>query len=374
MRVTFLSPGLAAAGGHPRHLAERGHDVRIALTDQRPRQEGRDGRAAVVAVEQALGTACDVAIATTWDAAVRLLEVPATRHALWVDGFGHHRLGSWQAERVAAALVYDLPVDFLCAGAWVEEAVGDLRPEARRLLAREGLDHDAALEREPPHGTGVRVLVDRRWEPDPPAGALPGAGAAEELRTGDRWRQYARADVLVMLNPVDGVLGSPLEAMRGGCVPVVLPAGGQAELVEHGVTGIVAGFEDPRGLERWLARLQADRELLERLRRGAVERASAWPGWDQAAGELEAALEQLLADEPPAQAAWPVRLMGDAMAGVAVLRNDHFILAGELERLQADHAYQAARRARELWQRPRLRPLRAVSQPVLRAARKRLGP
>ena len=371
MRVTFLAPRLSAAGAHPRHLAARGHDVRVALTDERPAQEGRDGRAAVVAVEEALGQPGDVAIATTWDAAVRLLEVPATRHALWVDGFGHHRLGSWQAERVAAALVYDLPVDFLCAGAWVEEALAELRAEARRLLARQGLDHDAVLPREPAGGPNLRVLVDRRWEPDPGA---PGVVRGEELRAQDRWRQYARADVLVMLDPVDGVLGSPLEAMRAGCVPVVLPAGGQGELVEHGVTGIVAEPEDSRGLEAWLRRLEADPELLERLRRSAVERASAWPGWEEAGRELEAALERLLAEEFPAQAGWPVRLMADAMAGVAVLRNDHFILAGELERLQADHAYQAARRARELWQRPRLRPLRAVSQPVLRAARKRLAP
>jgi hypothetical protein len=374
MRVTFLAPRLSAAGAHPRHLAAREHDVRIALTDERPAQEGRDGRAAVVAVEDVLGRDCDVAVATTWDAAVRLLEVPATRHALWVDGFGHHRLGSWQAERVAAALVYDLPVDFLCAGAWVEEALAEHRPEARRLLAREGLDHEAALPREAPDGDGLRVLVDRRWEPDPGADGGPGAALGEPLRAEDRWQQYARADVLLMLNPVDGVLGSPLEAMRAGCVPVVLPAGGQAELVEHGVTGIVAEPEDPRGLDAWLRRLDADRPLLERLRAAAVERATAWPGWTQATEELEAALARLVAEEPPAEAAWPVRLMADAMAGVAVLRNDHFILAGELRRLEGDQAYQAAQRARELWQRPRLRPLRAVSQPVLRAARKRLAP
>ena len=42
--------------------------------------------------------------------------------------------------------------------------------------------------------------------------------------------------------------------------------------------------------------------------------------------------------------------MADAMAGVAVYRNDHYVLAGELKRLQDDQAYKAAQRARELWQ------------------------
>lgn len=366
MRVTFLSPRLGDAGGHPRRLAARGHDVVVALTDDRPAQEGRDGAARVLAVEDALAPARDVAIATTWDAAVRLFEVPAARHALWVDGFGHHRLGTWQAERIAAALVYDLPVDFLCAGTWVQDALAELRPEARRVLAREGLDHAAVRPRVAPPDGRLRVLADRRWELE------PSPGSVEELRTPDRWAQLARSDVLLMLNPVDGVLGSPLEAMRAGCVPIVVPAGGQGELVEHLRSGIVAEPEDPRGLERWLERLQADRTLLERLRAAAVERASRWPSWEDASAELEAALEGLLAEPLPDDAAWPTRLMGDAMAGVAILRNDHFILAGELERLQADHAFQAAQRARELWQRPRLRPLRAVSRPVLRAARKRL--
>ena len=371
MRVTFLSPRLAAAGSHPRCLAARGHEVLIALTDERPAQEGRDGAAAVVAVEDALQRPCDVAVATTWDAAVRLFEVQATRHALWVDGFAHHRLGSWQAERVAAALVYDLPVDFLCAGRWVEEALAELRPQARRLLAREGIDHDAVQPRVAAPGAGLRVLVDRRWADD---STSDGGPRGEDLRTADRWSQYARSDVLVMLDPVDGVLGSPLEAMRAGCVPIVLPAGGQSELVEHLVSGIVAEWEDARGLQRWLERLEADPPLLRRLGGAAMGRGLEWPSREGAGAELEAALEELVAEPQPPDAAWPTRLMADAMAGVAVLRNDHFILAGELERLQADHAFQAARKARELWQRPRLRPLRAVSRPVLRAARKRLGP
>jgi hypothetical protein len=53
--------------------------------------------------------AFDVAVATSWEATAHLFSARAQRFAFWVDGFAHHRLGSWQAERIAAALAYDLP-------------------------------------------------------------------------------------------------------------------------------------------------------------------------------------------------------------------------------------------------------------------------
>jgi hypothetical protein len=85
---------------------------------------------------------------------------------------------------------------------------------------------------------------------------------------------------------------------------------------------------------------------------------------------LAGALERLVAEPPPERSAWPVRLMADAMAGAAVFRNDHFVLAGELERVQNDEAYQAAAALRD-----RLRGTRLarVAGPAARAARKRLG-
>src|SRR4051812_45371010 len=85
-------------------LGER-HDVTLALTESRPggRRGARFGDARAVAVEAAVQDRFDLAVATSWDTTVRLLEVPADRHAFWVDELGHHRLGRWQVERIAAA-------------------------------------------------------------------------------------------------------------------------------------------------------------------------------------------------------------------------------------------------------------------------------
>jgi hypothetical protein len=380
VKVCLLVPALPSLdpsdpiARHAEGLARAGHDVVLGITDQRPSGTAQVAGVEAIAVEDVLPRAFDVAMACSWQATVRLFEVRAARHAFWVDGFGFERLGSWQTERIAALLAYDLPVDFVCAAPWVQRALAERRPEARRLLARTGLDHARFESADRGSGEGaLRVLIDERGAG---AAAAEQATAPIEVTILDRARraeQCRDADVLVMLDPVDGVLTTPLEAARGGVVPMVLPAGGQEDLVEHLVSGIVATPEDPRGAGRWLDRLAADRELLARLRAGARERASAWPSWDDANDELEGALTTLLEEEPPAQLRWPVRLMADAMAGVAVYRNDHYVLAGELERLQADEAYQAATMLRARWQgSARLGPVRRAAAPIVRAARRRL--
>lgn len=344
MRLMVLAPELPS-GALAEQLAElvrRGHDVTVGLTDRRPPAPGDLHGARVLSVEDALRDECDVALATTWDSTVRLFEAQATRYAFRVDGFGHHRLGAWQAERIAAALAYDLPVDFIATAPWVQRVLEEHRPDARMLVAR---------------------------EPAPPAVEPAPAGAQLKVATDDE--DFTGADVYVFTNAVDGVLGRPLHAMRAGAVPIVLPAGGQEDLITHLENGIVATPEDDRGVERWIERLDADRELLARLKQAA--RDTPWPDASEAGDELEQALLGILGTEPPPQTHWPTRLMADAMAGVAVYRNDHYVLSGELKRLQEDEAYKAAQRARVIWQHnPKLVPVRRLAKPLVKRAKNRL--
>jgi O-antigen biosynthesis protein len=398
VKVCLLSPGLPgtdpgdAVGAHARGLAARdGVEVTLALTQHRPggARGAAVGGARAVAVEDAIAAGgYDVAVATDWTSTARLFEVPATRHAYWVDGFAHHRIGAWNAERIAAQLSYDLPVDFLAASEAVAAGLADLRPEARCLVVRGGVDKavfapDGAA---PAAGGGpLRVVIVELPEDDPgrewAAGAL--AEAAEPHRASTlpagaaaaaRAAAFREADVVVMLSAVDGVLRAPLEAMHCGATVIVMPVAETPELVRHAENGIVAEPDDVRGAGRWLDHLARDGEWLGRLRGEASATAAAWPSADDAAGEMAAALARLVAEPPPQDARWPVRLMADAMAGVAVYRNDHFVLAGELKRIQDDEAYQAATALRDrLRSSPRLAGLRRVAAPAARAARKRLG-
>jgi hypothetical protein len=133
--------------------------------------------------------------------------------------------------------------------------------------------------------------------------------------------------------------GSPVPAMLAGSAPIVLPA--NAGPVEHMVSGLIAEPDDPGDVERLQAQLAADPELAARLGEGAR---AAVAGWPSDASEIEAALIEILGSEPPDAARWPHRLMGDLMAGVALLRQDHFAASAYIKRLEGDETMLAARK------------------------------
>lgn len=220
--------------------------------------------------------AFDVALATSWQATVPLFGVQATRYVELVSGFEFEAMGAWQAERLAAQIALDLPVDFIATDASVRAALVELRPDARVLLAR-----------------------------------LPFVPA-----------------------PADVVLeGSPVPAMLAGRAPIVLPS--NAGPVEHMVSGLVAEPDDPSDVERLRGLVASDPALAGRLAEGARAAVAGWPG---DASEVAAALAEILASPPPESARWPHRLMGDLMAGVALLRQDHFTAAGYIKRLESENA------------------------------------
>jgi glycosyltransferase involved in cell wall biosynthesis len=64
---------------------------------------------------------------------------------------------------------------------------------------------------------------------------------------------------------------STVEAMAGGCVPVVINKGGQSEIVEHGISGFVWNTLDE--LKNYTARLMSDDNLLRQMSAGARMRA-----------------------------------------------------------------------------------------------------
>jgi hypothetical protein len=391
VRVLFLIPSLPAAAP----IAEYARRLDAAVATDVPGEE------------------FDVAIATDWTMTARLFEVRATRFAFWVDHFAHRRMGTWQAERFAAQLAYDLPVDFIAAAPWVRDTLADLRPDARTVLvttpALEAAP-SAALEAAPsaapeaapsaapeagraaaeagrsaPEAARSAAPEAARSAPEAAGSADPAAGrsAAAPLRVhlagdGDERAALAAmdepaeeapldgADVVVMLSTVDGVLGAPLAGFRAGATAVVGPAHDAQDLVVHGENGFVADADDIRGAARYLDQLARDRDLLARLREAAAATGARWPSWDDAATEMKGALERIVAEDPPVQAQWPVRLMGDAIAGAAVFRQEIATLTAEVHRMQNEDAYRVAVQVRQ-----KLSPLKRALGAVRRRLRRR---
>jgi hypothetical protein len=369
--VCFLSPALPgpdpgdAVGAYVRSLAaDHGLSVTLALTD--PPAGGtpsRLGSARVVPISDALTERYDVAVAASWRAAVRLFEVDATRHASFVERLEHDHMSAWQAERMVAAISYDLPVDFLAASERVAGELAQLRPDARCLLVRSGVAKGVFAAgrgggggplRVAACGEAARAVVEAMTEPHEVEILGPDAGASARA-TG-----LARSDVAVVLDDERRAR----EAMHAGAACVATVEG----VVAHDADGLVTAPVDVADGARALDLLARDRELLGRLRAGALRTAGACPSIDDATAAMAGALERLVAEPAGDAARWPVRLMADATAVAALFHNELHGYAQELERLRCDEAYVLATRARELLERPPY----ARARRLLRAARRRI--
>jgi glycosyltransferase involved in cell wall biosynthesis len=101
------------------------------------------------------------------------------------------------------------------------------------------------------------------------AAPLVARGAARLLGVVPHEEALARLvdhDVYVMTSAFEGLPNALLEAMRAGCVPVVSDIrSGIPELVEDGVTGLVAPVGDIAAFAERLERLWRDPELRRRL-------------------------------------------------------------------------------------------------------------
>ncbi len=314
-------------------LRARGHDVVLALVEQRPAGAGGPHG---VAVEEALEGEYDVAVAASWEGAIRLFEVRAPRFVVWADGFGHERLGSWQAERIAAALAYDLPTDFVAAGPWVAAALRERRPDARVLQARRACAvparDDAPQAR--PAGTPLRVAARR----GPRAGR---AGAPGAVRRGGRARPARHGRRRARRRRWRPRAAASSRSWRPPAGPATSSSTGRAGSSSRPRTSRGSG----RGCSAWRPTATCSpgcgRGALQAARGLAGPRGRRRGARGGAAGDRRAPAAR--------RRRWPVRLMADALAGVAVYRNDHFTLSGELKRVQEDRAVQTALRARDAW-------------------------
>src|SRR5213596_639034 len=123
LRLCVLAEGLNA-GDDPvaRVTAELSadHEVVVALTE---REISVGGGAVPVA---SVSGSFDVALATSWQTTVHLFGIDAARYAELVCALEFEAMGAWQAERLAAVLALDLPVDFVSTDPGVRDALAEL--------------------------------------------------------------------------------------------------------------------------------------------------------------------------------------------------------------------------------------------------------
>jgi O-antigen biosynthesis protein len=371
MRVCFLLHELGKAGGmgvvtgHAERLRGRGWDAEVVLADAVDDREW------------------DFALATWWETAEALWRVNARRRGMFLQSFEERYYRDDELlERLGAATVLGLPVDYLAVGDWMREVLADVRPDARCVVVRNGIDKDVfrapgAGPRAARSDGPLRVLVEgnpHMWLKaiDDAVAAVEAMAEPVELTRIDGGRDaagmaeaYGSHDVLLKLSRVEGVALPPIEAMHCGTPCVVTPHTGHDEYVVHRENGLVVGFDDVPATAAALDELARDRGLLARLSEGALRTAAAWPSAPQSTDALAAALEQLAAAPPPGVAPALAALHARQRLSIELGRSqlgeltwnrrayeherDALVrVQAELDDVRAERAYQTAVRARNI--------------------------
>jgi len=350
MRVAFLVAGQGRSGGmgviraHARHLREH-EGIEAVLVDVGgagpPSPTRRTADVPVRSLVSLDGTPFDVAVATWWTTADHLWDVPATARAVLLQSPDARYYREHEApDRLGATIVLALPVHWLVVSERLETTVRVVAPDARVWRVPPGIDKSTFKPAPPcdggPRSSGsasrpvtspvdggpLRVLVEGQpslWfkavpeavaavramsapatvtvvAPEP-AGDLGADRVAGGLGPAGMAALYAEHDVLLKLSRFEG-LGLPvLEAFHVGRPCVATPFG---DLVEHGVNGLVAGFDDGPGTVAALDRLASDPALRARLGEGALATAAAWPDVHAGSAAFADALRELAAAPSPA--------------------------------------------------------------------------
>ena len=241
----------------------------------------------------------DAAVAIGWRPCLHVFRVDAQKYAYYVPAMQDAQLWHGDERRLLAALTYDLPLTLIAANRAIANGLEERAPGREIVVVEPGIARDGVAASAP--GTASAPL--RVASTGPADEILARASAPVEAA------ELASADVLLELAPADTPLTQAPQAMLAGVVPIVTPFDGHDELITDGESGIVVGFDDVPGTARALDTLARDRELLARLRAGALQRADSIPTPDDAAAALLAALEAA----PPATER-PQRLLLNALA------------------------------------------------------------
>ena len=352
MRIAFVVNDLQLSGGvgvvveHARQLsAHHGMQVELVLARSQDEPEWAFRGLADVAVhgmDVARASHYDIALATWWETVAPALELPAERHAYFVQSLEDRFYRPGEPQRLAAALTHDVPVPVITEARWIAETLEALAPERRCLLVRNGIAKDvfAPPAAPPPRDGPLRILIEGNasWfkgvpdafaatremreprhvtvvtpERSKPAGADRRVGP---LSHAEMARAYADADVVLKLSRVEGMFGPPLEGFHMGATCVVTGVTGHEEYVVHGENGLVVEWDDPRGTSRALDLLARDRALLHRLRYGALATARGWPSWEQQGTVMAGALREVARRPALARHVFDARMQAELRGGV----------------------------------------------------------
>ncbi len=109
---------------------------------------------------------------------------------------------------------------------------------------------------------------------------------------------YRSCDVLVKLSYVEGMFGPPLEMFHCGGTALVYSVTGHDEYIVHRYNSYVVDKDDEESVVRHLKHLKGNTHELDRLKNGALQTASEWPGWTESSKNFCEALQSISCRRP----------------------------------------------------------------------------
>lgn len=335
MKIVFLIQRSALSGGtyvvyqHALHASEAGHDVTIAtLARESPHQDvwhPAIPKLKFVHIDDAARLDFDIAFATLWSTMLDLHRLPSRRYAYFVQSIESRFYPAEAVTRRAFIdAIYAWKLPGITEATWIRDYLG-AQYGSRYHLVLNGIRKDLYRVEGPriaaPGGRRPRILIEGGFGViKNTARALATArrsGGSEVwlLTTSDiPWYPgvrklfrtvpvdqvppiYRSCDVILKLSLVEGMFGPPLEMFHCGGTAVVYDVSGHDEYIVHEKNALVVPMHDEAGVVQALRRLSDEPGLMETLKRGALETASAWPSWDKSSAEFLTAIEALCASE-----------------------------------------------------------------------------
>jgi len=105
---------------------------------------------------------------------------------------------------------------------------------------------------------------------------------------------YKSCDLIIKLSYVEGMFGPPLEMFHCGGTCIVYDVTGHDEYVKHKKNGIVVRTNAEEEAVEYLNELKKSRQVLNKLKEGAIETARSWPDWQASSLMFEKAIHKAI--------------------------------------------------------------------------------
>ncbi len=322
-----ISGGVLVVLEHALRLKDFGVECEVVFKDSAQAGAPRataDFDVNITAYAEAKKRRYDVVVATWWETAFDVYEIPASSYAYFVQSDERRFYADWNPPAAQLVeLTYRWPFNFITEASWIRDLLarefGINAAYAPNKICHKTFFPDAPITPksklrvlvEGPGGLPFKrveaaikaanavegielwyVATDGVVKPDWKVDRVFGTQPRAELR-----KIYSSCDVLLKLSTVEGFFCPPLEMMACGGTAIVSAVSGHEEYIRDGVNALVVPLDNHGAAVGALTRLRDDPALFARLKSEGLKTAQAMR-WE----DSTAAFAQFLKECKPSEA------------------------------------------------------------------------